>query len=155
MLANNIKSQDDLEREATELIRANGGFGSAQGIYTDRQLDRMRRKHEVSLEDVYCEARGMSASTAHMRHIVFDGVWPDLQQVLSEVDVKMLEWMRDGKTESEMSEAAGVSERAIRYRKAAVLRRLVASADPYWWVWVLCVLLEVFCGHIPSYSGRI
>lgn len=155
MLANNINSSADLEREATELIRANGGFGSAQGIYTDRQLDRMRRKHEVSLEDVYCEARGMSASTAHMRHIVFDGVWPDLQRVLSDVDVQILEWMREGKTEAEMSEAAGVSDRAIRYRKAAVLRRLVASADPYWPPWIIAVLLEVFCHYTLSCSGRI
>jgi len=155
MLANNIKSSDDLEREATELLRAHGGFGSAQGIYTDRQLDRMRRKHEVSLEDVYCEARGMSASPDYMRRIAFDSVWPDLQRVLSDVDAQMLEWMREGKTEAEMSEAAGVSERAIRYRKAAVLRKLVKSADPYWWVWVLAVLLEAFCGNVPSNAGRI
>ena len=155
MLANNIKSSDDLEREATELLRTHGGFGYAQGIYTDRQLDRMRRKHEVSLEDVYCEARGMSASPDYMRRSVFEAVWPDLHRVLSDVDAQMLEWMREGKTEAEMAEVAGVSERAIRYRKAAVLRRVLKSADPYWPPWVIAVLLEVFCGYVLSYAGRI
>ena len=69
----------------------------------------MRRKHEVSLEDVYCEARGVGVAGLYEAHSW--AVWPDLQRVPSDVDAQMLECMREGKTEAEMSEAAGVGTR--------------------------------------------
>jgi DNA-binding NarL/FixJ family response regulator len=146
---------DDLEEEGTRLIRAAGGFGRVQGIYTDRQLARSQRLHEVSIEDVYAQGREVPSLSAESKRAILDTIWPDLCDALPWREIYVLENMREGVGQAEMADGACVTERTIRCWKVAALKHLRASANPYWPPWMIEVLIEVFSESYLRRVGRL
>lgn len=153
-----IHSQDDIEavfEAAADKLLDAAGRDATFPAYTQLQLARKTRGHEVSMEQVYAEARQIPTAPDSMKRLVFDVVWPDLLKVLSWEQGFVLDGMRQGFTQSELAGQLGVCDRTIREWKTAAFKRVRQSADPYWWPWLIAVLKETFTESYLRRAGRI
>ena len=150
-----VQSDDDLEREGSALIRAAGGFGKGQGVYSDRQMRRLTEAHEAPIEDVYASGRDLQSVDDKVKRAILDAVWPDLCSALPWREIYVLEKTREGWTQTEMADGASVDPRTIRAWKVQAFKHLRQSADPYWSRWLIEVLIDVFTKPYLIRVGRL
>ncbi len=124
----------EFEEQANKLMPPNER-GERFPAYTEGQIRRKARR-EVSIEQVYAEARQMPSASDEMARRILDMIWTDLLCVLTYHQAVVLQGLRNQLTETAMAESLGVSERSIRRYKIEVLRKVRQSADPYWWPWM-------------------
>lgn len=146
---------NDLEEQADALLREHGGFNKKTGVYTERMLRRKIRTREMSIEDACLQGLPVQASGSEAKRIIFDSAWPEIAKHLPWRESFVIECIRKGMTQDEMADAACVCTRTIRAWRTSAIRKLRASAHPYWPPWVIEVLIEVFSAGQLHRSGRI